>query len=202
MLQDYKFVSPHRSSIGARNGRKVGWLLILSTMGISVVVILLMQLNGQVFPAYVLGYTLILSSTYIFSFLDLLLRMMTCSSCDNEDPLIQELPEEDDASVSTDVYVSDTGTCAMADFEKKARMFENMSKTSSNSSHKTGSDQGSSTDGSEDSYQRMADDMEIIVPDENGDKSGKSKVLSSLRGKLPKFASRKSKKQQNEESLI
>lgn len=68
--------------------------MILSTIFISLGVILLMQVNGQVFPAYVLGYTMILSSTYIFSLMDMMLRIMTCSSCDTEDPLIEEYQDE------------------------------------------------------------------------------------------------------------
>lgn len=79
----------------ARNGRRVGWLLIYSTVGISLAVILLMQVNEYVFPAYVLGYTLILSSTYLFSFFDMLLRIFTCSTCDNDDPFLEEFEDDE-----------------------------------------------------------------------------------------------------------
>jgi hypothetical protein len=53
-----------------------------------------MQIYDWVFPAYVLGYTLILSSTYVLSFFDMIIRIITCDTCGDEDPIIQEFTND------------------------------------------------------------------------------------------------------------
>ena len=58
------------------NGRKVSRFLITFNAAIAVGVIICMQFHGEAFPIFVLSYTLILSATYIFSFLDAFFRAL------------------------------------------------------------------------------------------------------------------------------
>jgi hypothetical protein len=43
-----------------------------------------------------MSYTLILSSTYVFSFIDLIWRLMTPYHCSEEDPVIREFGDDEE----------------------------------------------------------------------------------------------------------
>ena len=80
----------------ARNGRRVAILLCVSCTFISAATIMLMQISDLTFPIYVMSYTAILSSTYIFSLLDLMWRLLTPYHCSEEDPIIQEYGNDEE----------------------------------------------------------------------------------------------------------
>ncbi|KAG7351377.1 chitin synthase [Nitzschia inconspicua] len=81
----------------ARNGQKVAILLCLSTIAISVSTIIMMQFFDNAFPIFVMSYTMILSSTYIFSFFDVIWRLLTPFHCSEEDPIIHEYGDDEEA---------------------------------------------------------------------------------------------------------
>ena len=86
----------------ARDGRRVAWFLILCNTSIALAVILLMQWYGSTFPIFVITYTMILSFTYVISFLDMAIWFISCAHMDpttSDDPIIIE---EDDGILDGD----------------------------------------------------------------------------------------------------
>jgi hypothetical protein len=74
----------------------VAILLCLSTIAISAFTIIMMQFFDNTFPIYVMSYTMILSSTYVFSFFDLIWRLLTPYHCSEDDPVIQEYGDDEE----------------------------------------------------------------------------------------------------------
>jgi hypothetical protein len=123
-------------------------MLIFSTVVISAAVIVLMQFFDFVFPAYVLGYTLILSSTYLFSFWDMLFRIVTCDTCGSDDPIIEDFGDDENLN------------CAGVTCISKEEVYVEMNDI------KVGSDRASDTDesaDSADSYHKMKDPDDGVV---------------------------------------
>lgn len=55
-----------------------------------------MQFFDNAFPIYVMTYTLTLSSTYVFSFCDLIWRLLTPYHCSEDDPVIREFGDDEE----------------------------------------------------------------------------------------------------------
>jgi hypothetical protein len=72
----------------------------VSATVISAGTIMLMQISDLTFPIYVMSYVAILSSTYVFSLLDLVWRLLTPYHCSEEDPVIQEYGNEDEEAAA------------------------------------------------------------------------------------------------------
>jgi hypothetical protein len=64
----------------AENGQRVASLLVLFNSLVAISVIILMQFYGRTFSIFVMSYTLILSATYVVSFVDIAYRILACST--------------------------------------------------------------------------------------------------------------------------
>jgi hypothetical protein len=67
----------------AEKGVKVARFLIGFNTTVALLVITLMQFHGMVFPIFILSYTLILSATYLISFVEIFFRLVNgiCGGC-------------------------------------------------------------------------------------------------------------------------
>jgi hypothetical protein len=60
------------------NGNKVAKFLICFNVGVAILVIVLMQFYGKTFPIFVIVYTLIISATYLVTFIEVFCRAFSC----------------------------------------------------------------------------------------------------------------------------
>jgi uncharacterized membrane protein len=83
----------------AKAGQKVALVLIGFNTFVAVTVIILMQFFGSTFPIFVMAYTLILSVTFVISFVDLIWRFISCHHCFNSTSDDAEVEDDEDDDV-------------------------------------------------------------------------------------------------------
>ena len=90
------------------NGRMVSRFLIVTNTAVAVGVIICMQFHGEAFPIFVLSYTLVLSATYCFSFLDAISRAVWCGGSRSNSS--EDVSENSYSKMDDETHASDSSS--------------------------------------------------------------------------------------------